>query len=70
MKWLLVVIIMNAPVKTDLVFESLNACLESEQEMRRQWVKVYNDALARKASSDTLNLIKSQMTTGTCIPSK
>ena len=70
MKWLLVALVMNAPVKTDLVFDTLSDCLRAEQEMRRQWADMYNDALGRKASKDTLDLVKRQMTSGTCIPAK
>lgn len=44
--------------KTDLIFNSLNACLESEQDMRKQWAKTYNNAQVRKASADTLKLLK------------
>ena len=36
-KWLLVVIVMNSPVKTDLVFNSLSDCLAAENQMRREW---------------------------------
>ena len=70
MKWLLVVLVMNSPIKTDLVFDLLPDCLRAEQEMRRQWADMYNDALSRKASKDTLDLIKKQMTSGTCIPTR
>lgn len=68
MKWLLVVLVMNSPVKTDLSFDSLDACLAAEQVMRNQWSGVYSRALARKADRATLDFIASQMTTGTCIP--
>lgn len=70
MKWLLVVIVMNSPVKTDLVFSSLNACLDSEQEMRTEWTKIYNRAFEGGAPEESLEFIKAQMTHGTCIPSK
>ena len=70
MKWLLVALVMNPPIKTDLVFDLLHDCLRAEQEMRRQWADMYNDALSRKASKDTLDLIKKQMTSGTCIPTR
>ena len=69
MKWLLVVLVMNSPVKTDLVFDDLDACLVAEEQMRSEWTGVYNRALENKASQDTLMHIKSQMTRGTCIPS-
>ena len=70
MKWLLVVIVMNMPVKTELSFNTLDDCLRAEQEMRKQWVEVYNSALNRKDGKDTLDMVKRQMTSGTCIPTK
>lgn len=70
MKWLLIAVIMNSPIKTDLVFDTLPSCLLAEQDMRRQWAEVYNDAMTRKAGKDTLDLVKRQMTFGTCIPVK
>lgn len=70
MNWLLVVIVMNTPVKTDLVFNSLDACLAAETEMRSQWAAVYNRAAAAKMQQASLDMIKSQMPRGTCIPAK
>ena len=70
MKWLLVVIVMNMPVKTELSFNTLDDCLRAEQEMRKQWVEVYNSALNRKDGKDTSDMVKRQMTSGTCIPTK
>ena len=70
MNWLLVVMLANSPVKTDLVYSTLNDCLRAEQAMRQQWAEVYNDAWKRKADKDTLDLVKRQMGTGTCIPAK
>ena len=70
MKWLLVVIVMNMPVKTELSLNTLDDCLRAEQEMRKQWVEVYNSALNRKDGKDTLDMVKRQMTSGTCIPTK
>lgn len=70
MKWLLVVIVMNAPVKTDLVFNSLPECLSAETQMRKEWAELYNQAKKSGAEKETLGLVSSQMTRGTCIPSK
>jgi hypothetical protein len=70
MKWLLVVILANTPVKTDLVFSSLDECLRAEESMRKQWADVYNEAFRRNADKDTLEMVKRQMGSGTCIPSK
>lgn len=70
MKWLLVVLIAQTPVKTDLVFESLDDCLRAEQAMRQEWVDVYNAAVKRRAEKGTLSLVRSQMVSGTCIPAR
>ena len=70
MKWLLVVIVMNTPLKTELTFTTLDDCLRAETEMRQQWADLYNSAKKRNASKDTLELVKGQMTSGTCIPTK
>lgn len=63
-------LVMNVPVKTDLIYDALPDCLRAEQEMRRQWAEVYNDAVRRKADRDTLELVKGQMISGTCVPTK
>lgn len=68
MNWLLVVIVMNMPVKTGLSFKTLDNCLRAEQEMRKQWAEVYSDAATRKSGKESLDMIKRQMTFGTCIP--
>lgn len=70
MKWLLVVIVLNAPVKTDLAFDSLDECLRAESAMRQSWTEVFNGAKKRGADRDTLEFVKRQMTFGTCIPTK
>jgi hypothetical protein len=68
MKWLLLVIVANAPVKTDLVFPTLNQCLLAERDMRAAWVQIYNDAKKREADADSLKFVQNQMAHGTCIP--
>lgn len=78
MKWLLIVLIMNQPVKTDLTFESLNTCMEAEEKMRKEWANRFNEVVSRpafqklsaedKKASRTFML--SQATSGTCIPTK
>ena len=70
MNWLLVAIVMNTPVKTDLMFSTLRDCLAAEHQMRTHWADIYNAALKNQASKETLDLIRSQMTVGTCIPAK
>lgn len=70
MKWLLVVIVMNSPLKTDLVFNSLSECLAAETQMRKDWADTYNQTKKAGAEKETLGMLSSQMTKGTCIPSK
>ena len=70
MNWLLVVMVMNMPLKTDLTFSTLDDCLRAEAEMRKHWAEVYNNAKKRDAGKDTLVLVQGQMTSGTCIPTK
>lgn len=70
MKWLLIAIVMNMPVKTDLSFNTLDDCLRAEVEMRKQWAELYTGAVKRNAEQATLDLVKDQMTRGTCIPTK
>lgn len=70
MKWLLVVIVMNAPVKTDLVFGSLQECLAAEAQVRQEWAEHYGQMKKAGAAAETLGLLSSQVTRGTCIPAK
>lgn len=70
MKWMLVVIVMSTPIKTDLTFNNLSECLSVELKMRKEWAEVYNQAKNSGSEQETLGLISSQMTRGTCIPTK
>jgi len=70
MKWLLVVIVMNSPIKTDLAYDSLQACLSAENQMRKSWSEVFNESVKSGASKDTQKFMQSQMPRGTCIPTK
>ncbi len=70
MKWVLVAIVMNMPVKTDLVFNNLSECLAAESQMRSMWSEVYSQAKQSGADPVRAGQISSAMTTGTCIPSK
>lgn len=70
MKWILVVIVMNSPVKTDLVFNNLSECLAAENQMRKEWADFYNQTKKSGAEKETLGMLSSQMTSGTCVPSK
>lgn len=70
MKWLLVVIVANAPVKTDLTFNTLGDCLRVEGEMRQAWADMYNEGVKRQMPKDVLDMVRRQMNSGTCIPAK
>ncbi|WP_028456075.1 hypothetical protein [Chitinilyticum litopenaei] len=70
MKWILVALVMNSPVKTDLVFNSLQECMDAEAQMRKEWVQLYNQGKKNNVEAERLGQISKAMTTGTCIPSK
>jgi hypothetical protein len=70
MKWLLVVIVMNVSVKTDLVFNSLSDCLAAELKMHGHWADIYNRTLKNNASKESLELVQGQIMSGTCIRTK
>ena len=70
MKWVLIALVMNTPVKTDLVFDSLSECLAAEGQMRKEWAEQYSQAKKSGAEGETLGYMSSQITKGTCIPSK
>ena len=70
MKWLLVAIVMNTPVKTDLVFNNLADCLAAEGQMKKEWTEQYKQAEKAGAAREALGYLSSQMTKGTCIPAK
>jgi hypothetical protein len=70
MKWLLVALVMDTPVKTDLVYDNLADCMAAETEMRKAWSELYNDARKSGNELERAGQISKAMTTGTCIPSK
>lgn len=70
MKWLLVALVMNSPVKTDLVFNRLEECLAAELEMRKAWSEIYSQARKSGVDVERVGQISKAMTTGTCIPAK
>lgn len=79
MKWMLVVVIFgSAPVMTDLLFATLEECLNADDAMRAEYAKLYNGWLER-ARQDPLryNFPNSEKfaqdrfgltNVGTCIP--
>ncbi len=43
MKWMLVVLVFEvAPMKTNLIFDDLNACLAAEEVVRGEYARAYN----------------------------
>jgi hypothetical protein len=43
MKWMLIVMVFGAaPVKTDLLFDSLDDCLKAEESARGEYARAYN----------------------------
>ena len=78
MHWLLVVVVLNTPIKTDLVYESLAACLKAEGEMRGQWIDLLNGVLKQNgpmpqwddAKKKRFEFVSKQVPFGTCIPAK
>lgn len=68
MNWLLVVMVLGTPIKTDLVFPSLAECLRTEEIMRKVWSD-HEAMLAKQgAESSRIEYLRKQMPTGTCIP--
>ena len=70
MKWLLVAIVMNTPMKTDLVYNNWAECLAAEGQMRKEWAELYSQNQKAGAAREALGLLSSQMTKGTCMPAK
>ncbi|MGH8519673.1 MAG: hypothetical protein ACREUE_19640 [Panacagrimonas sp.] len=75
MKWVLLAVVLQTPVKTDLVFDTLDDCLRAEHEMRTAWGNAYSaaqrggqaSAAEKKKNSE---FVTKQATWGTCIPSQ
>lgn len=71
MNWLLVVVVANAPVPTNLVYPTLTACLQAEQQMRAEHVALFNAASKQPGMTEqSRNFMASQIPHGTCIPTK
>lgn len=70
MKWVLVVLVLNAPLKTDLAFPSLQACMAAEGRMRVEWLAYIEDLQQRGATGDELATLRRRMPWGTCVPTK
>ena len=79
MKWMLVAIVLQTPVKTDLIFDSLAECLSQEGAMRSTWAvttnKIFadnkkNPSFTDKDFKEYQKYFAKQTTWGTCIPAK
>ncbi len=78
MKWMLVVVVFGlGPVKTNLMYDSLTACLQADYNMRRQWTDMLNAAakphggITKWHDEDTADanfVVKQSDVIGTCIP--
>ena len=76
MNWLLVILVSSTPVKTDLIFQDFNNCMKKELEVREIHVGKFNNVkkwvdssnLTDKEKKEILSFSKSQMVSGTCIP--
>jgi hypothetical protein len=78
MKWVLVVLVMNSPVKTDLVVDSYEACRDVEARMVATQVAYLNKSLQEakknKVAEKDFKSIRDgesqKVTSGVCIPTK
>ena len=81
MKWMLVVLLLGStPVKTDLIYNSLDECLDAEEDMRTEVARAYskwedwakkNAATARYPESQKWQQKRIGISHGgTCIPHK
>jgi len=73
MKWMLFVLVFGShPVETNLIFDTLDACLKAEQTMRTEYARAYSEGTWSKANegepSDFLASRFGLKTTATCIP--
>jgi hypothetical protein len=79
MKWMLVVMVFGgAPVKTDLIFETLGACLKAEENMRAEYANafdVWNEWARKNPTESGYSTARPGMmkrfgleNAGTCIP--
>ena len=57
-------------MSTGLHFPTLARCLQAETEMRAAWANHWNAAKKDGSSEGTLEMIRGQFTSGTCVPNK
>ena len=76
MNWLLVIIINSTPVKTDLVFNDYNSCLNKEDEISLIYSDHYNKMsktileqdIDEHEKNSSLDFLQSRLLRGICIP--
>jgi hypothetical protein len=74
MKWMLFVLVFGShPVETNLLFDTLDACLKAEETMRKEYARAYSQGTWGAENIGQLNDPSvvtrfGQRTTATCIP--
>ncbi len=73
MKWMLFVLVFGShPVETNLLFDSIDACLKAEETMRSEYARAYSQGTwsAAVGESNDPSVVSryGQRTTATCIP--
>jgi hypothetical protein len=73
MKWMLFVLVFGShPVETNLLFDSLDACLKAEETMRTEYARAYSQGTwgttVGEANDPSVVSRFGQRTTATCIP--
>jgi hypothetical protein len=73
MKWMLFVLVFGShPVETNLLFDSIDACLKAEETMRTEYARVYSEgtwgAGIGELNDPSVVSRYGQRTTATCIP--
>ena len=73
MKWMLFVLVFGShPVETNLLFDSIDACLKAEETMRTEYARAYSQgtwgAAVGEANDPSVVSRYGQRTTATCIP--
>ena len=69
MFWTLVVLTTaGAPIPTGLVYDTLDACYAAEDAMAAEYTRYYNAHSKAGASAASMDLIRSRMLRGICVP--
>lgn len=69
MNWMLVVLALGTtPVQTNLIYDNLPACYAAEDRMAAEYVKSYNDWVARNKDRPVPDFITRRLARGICVP--